>query len=253
MRFVLSMMSLFGMVAIGCAAPASDDGAKSDDGAAADEPELVAAKGACSKADYDKAFLKYKSAVDRSKARNAGDVCGGENYLYSIAEDAGAAVATCGQFQTVIATSKWAAPLRKALEGNLALAELTGKLSTKDWNGLSSALAGVTMYGPAPGATGHLSLMKFGAGNAVTLSLQSWKNDNIVWTDKKGTYTLGANGSITLKIDGKSLPFTIKDASGDSTVPSYELVPAASKALDPENADSLIETKFTSLPDECSA
>src|SRR5205085_885288 len=78
-----------------------------------DAAEVNAAKASCSTDAYNQAFAKYKAAVDGAKLRARGEVCDDGTPLYEIAGNLQAATAKCGKFESIIATSQWAAPARE--------------------------------------------------------------------------------------------------------------------------------------------
>lgn len=249
---VLGLLSLgLAIATAACAAPTESeppDELRND--------ALVSEKGTCSRESYDKAFLRYKAAVDHAKARARGDVCGDGTMLHDIANDLGAAVATCGEFQTIIATSKWAAPARDALKGNLGLAVVDGRLRVKDaagkvvFAGLKDALPGVTVFGPAPGVYGNVSKITFGANGAAKISRLDVSDDGATtWKDVAATYSIGAvRGSsiaITIVEGGKSTVYELGEESygldAYETLPEFILKPIS-------GGDD-----FRSMPSECEA
>ena len=217
-----------------------------------EEPEMVSAKAQCSKASYEKAFQSYKTAVDNAKLRARGDVCGDGTMLHDIANDLGNAVTTCGQFKSIIATSKWAAPVRNALKGNLGLAALDGRLQAKDsFQGLAASLAGTTVFGPAPGVYGNMSKITFAAGGAATLSRLDVSDDGTPsWNDTPATYKVqGAEITVTVGAAGsKDVTTTTYRISVESYGQGvYENLPAF--LLKPTTAGD----DFRSMPSECEA
>lgn len=251
-KSVLSVLALIASSTVACTA--STESPSSGDAVGGDEPEVVAAQTQCSKASYDKAFNSYKAAVDHAKARARGDVCGDGMMLHDIANDLGEAVATCGQFQNIIATSKWAAPVRDALKGNLGLAVLDGRLKVKDgtgkvvFQGLSAALPGVTVFGPAPGVYGNMSKITFAEGGKATLSRLDVSEDGTPsWKDSPATYTVsGAEITIAEDIEGKqSTTYVISPESYGENV--YPNLPAF--LLKPKAGGD----DFRSMPSECEA
>jgi hypothetical protein len=247
---LLGVLGLFAASTMACAAPTSD--AASDDSAAgADEAEVVSAKQQCSSAAYAQAFAHYKAAVDGAKER-LHDVCSDNAMLYSIANELQASVSTCAQFKTVIATSKWAQPVRDALKGNIALATFDGRLTVKDargkvvLTGLGESLPGVTVFGPAPGVYGNMSKLTFSAGGVAKLSKLSVDDAGTPkWTDASGTYALGAlnaDGTVnlTVTIAGKA---TVYKVSPETQGGGYEL-----RLMPKAGGDEL-----RSMPSECEA
>jgi len=251
----IHFMSLAGLLAlaagsiVACAAPTDTEGTSDPAG---DEPEVVSAQKACSKQSYNAAFVRYKAAVDHAKARARGDVCGEGTMLSDIGSDLGTAVATCGQFQGVIATSKWAQPVRDALKGNLALAALDGRLTVKDpsgklvMTGLREALAaGVTIFGPAPGAYGNMSKIAFTSGGKATVSRLDVSGDGMPsWKDSSATYTVSGT-TITVVEGGKSTTYEIAPESYGAGI--YEHLPAF--LLKPKGGGD----DFRTMPSECEA
>jgi hypothetical protein len=248
---LLGVLGLFAASTMACAAPTSD--AASDESAAGvDEAEVVSAKQLCSSDAYAKAFSHYKAAVDGAKERLHGDVCNDNAMLYSIANELETAVSTCAQFKTVVATSKWAQPVRDALKGNIALATFDGRLTVKDargkvvLTGLGQSLPGVTVFGPAPGVYGNMSKLTFSAGGAARLSTLSVDDAGAPkWIDANGTYAVGAlnaDGTVdlTVTIAGKA---TIYKVSPEVQGGGYELL------LKPKAGGD----ELRSMPSECEA
>lgn len=252
MKLSLSLVGVLGSMAIvatsllGCAAPTGDDG---EGDLASDDAAVTAAKASCTATAYNAAFAKYKSAVDHAKLRNRGAVCDDGTMLQDIAGDLQAAVSTCGQFKTVIATSVWAQPVRDALKGNLALASLDGRLNTVDgkgkpsMTGLASALPGTTVFGPAPGVYGNMSKLTFGtAGKATFSTLTVDDEGNAKWTDAAATYTVTPRGAgavdLTVTIGTKKTVYAVTPEAGFP----FELL------FTPKAGDAL-----RSMPSECEA
>src|SRR5688500_17998013 len=110
------------LAAAACSAPASDEASPSDGDPVSDSPEMNQAKQSCSADAYNQAFAKYKAAVDHAKLRARGGICEEGTTLWEISGDLRAATSTCGKFESIIATSQWAAPVRDALKGSVQLA-----------------------------------------------------------------------------------------------------------------------------------
>lgn len=244
MRTVTSLLGLVGVLAgftMACSAPTEAEPSAGDE-TGADEAEVVAAKQQCSSAAYAKAFKSYKTAVDAAKLRNRGAVCDEGTTLYEISANLQAAVTTCGQFKSVVATSKYAQPVRDALKGNLSLAAFDGRLTIEDASGrvtlagLAASLPGTTVFGPAPGVYGNMSKLTFAANGAATLASLSvsddgaptWSNTAARWTVRGTELTVSAGGRTTvyaITLDGDSgydLLFKPKTGAGDElrTMPS---------------------------------
>ncbi|MDB4946566.1 MAG: hypothetical protein JWP97_6100 [Labilithrix sp.] len=250
MKLSLSLVGVLGLVAtnlLACAAPTDADPGAED--LASDDAAVTAAKASCSSAAYNAAFTKYKAAVDHAKLRNRGEVCDDGTMLYDIAADLQAAVSTCGQFRTVIATSVWAQPVRDALKGNLALASVDGRLTTIGSNGkpslagLAAALPGTTVFGPAPGVYGNMSKLTFaGAGKATFSTLTVSDAGKATWSNKAATYTVTAkaNGAadVTVTVGAAKTTYAV---TPEPSAP-YELL------FTPKSGDAL-----RSMPSECEA
>jgi hypothetical protein len=245
---LFAVFAILSTTALACSATTEASPPDGDD--AESEDAIVTAKKACTTAGYDAAFAKYKAAVDHSKARLGGAVCDEGTTQWEIASDLAAAVASCGKFEDILATSRWAQPARDALKGNLALPLLEGKLQIRDaagkvtFKGLAESLAGATMYGPAPGVYGNISKIAFGANGSATLSHMELPDDGMpIWQSAPATFSIGAP-----KADG-SIEITIT-SGGTST--SYDL----SK---PESHPELLMKpkaggdEFRSMPSECEA
>jgi hypothetical protein len=240
----LALLALLSMTTAACAAssvPAEDD-------AAADDAALTA-KTKCSQPAYDAAFAHYKSAVEHSKARLRGAVCDDGTMLSDIAADLGAAVASCGQFKTVLAQSKWAAPARDALAGNLALPALDGRLDADSLAGLGESLPGTTVYGPAPGVYGNMSKITFQPGGAAIASSLDVPDDGSAprWKDAPARWSLGtAHGgaiTVTITVGGEATAYTLKM---ERALAPYDHLPEF--VLTPDAGDA-----YRSLPSECEA
>lgn len=249
MRTVASLVGVVGVLAsftMACSAPTAESEPASGDEIGADAPEMVAAKQQCSTTAYDQAFQSYKKAVDHAKLRNRGNVCDEGTTLYEISADLQAAVTTCGQFRTIVATSPWAQPVRDALKGNLALASFDGRLTIKDATGrvtlagLDKALPGTTVFGPAPGAYGNMSKIAFAAGGKATVSVLELPDDGMpVWKDSAATWKLGAT------------ELTITSVKGAPVV--YTLVPEADAAYEILFKPKAGGDELRSMPSECEA
>jgi len=247
MRTVASLLGLVGVLAgftMACAAPTESSPASGDE-TGADEAEVVAAKQSCTPAAYNKAFQSYKLAVDGAKARSRGAVCDDGTALYDIAANLQSSVSTCGQFKTVVATSKYAQPVREALKGNLSLAAFDGRLTIKDASGratlagLASALPGTTVFGPAPGVYGNMSKLAFSANGAAKLSTLTISDDGMPkWTDTAAKWTLSGT-DLTVTIGGRATVYKIGLDEGSA----YELT------LQPKAGGDA----FRSMPSECEA
>lgn len=237
-RKLVGTFGLLSLVFAAAACTAAPADGPSDD-PESDEAAVVAARQQCSPAAYNQAFAHYKGAVDHAKARARGDVCGDGTMLSEIASDLGKAVSTCGQFESIIATSKWAQPVRDALKGNLALPTLTGKLKAKDLSGLKEALPGNTVFGPAPGVFGNMSKITFAADGKATVSRLSVSDEGEArWSDAPATWSLKAANVIAITSEGRTTELTITAEPG-----------AVEYRLKPKSGDE----DFWSMPSECEA
>jgi hypothetical protein len=228
-----------------CAAPAEP----SED-PVADESAFT--ENACSPAAYNEALDSYKVAVANAKRFLRGVRCEEGVTVLEINNDLGAAVKACGAFEKVIAESPWAQPARDVLDGNLALAALTGKLKVRDASGaakrrsFADALPGVTIFGPAPGAFGNESKITF-AENGEAIFYELVTDGGPYWQDEQATYEVGvraADGSIRVivRTDQQELDFTvIEEPRGDG--PAFRFQPAGASEYE----------AFSSLPSECEA
>lgn len=251
MKSVPALLGLLGVLAtcaMACAAPT--DAADGESDPAASEDAVVSAKSKCSTAAYDQAFGHYKKAVDNAKVRTR-DVCADGAMLSDIASELSKSVATCGDFKNVIATSRWAQPVRDALKGNLALASVDGRLTIRDASGkvtlagLDKALPGSTVFGPAPGVYGNMSKISFGANGTATISnLELSDEGAATWKDTSARYKVGALGA------DRTVEITI-ESGGRSTI--YKA------SAEPESAFDILLTpkaggdEFRSMPSECEA
>lgn len=200
-----------------------------------DAAEVNAAQAACSTQAYNAGFAKYKAAVDGAKKRARGEVCDEGTPLYEIAANARAATAACGKFESILATSQWAAPVRDALEANLSLPLITGKLHS-DLKELATVLPGATIYGPAPGVYGNMSKLSFEAGGKAKLSrLHVSDEGRATWTDVPARWT-ASPGKLKLEAEGKTIEFDVKLEEGD-----LHFVPKTG------------DEDFRSMPSECEA
>ena len=224
------------LAAAACSAQTSEDSSSPSDGdPVSDAPEMNAAKQSCSAEAYNQALAKYKLAVEGAKRRARGEVCDDGTPLYDISANLEAATATCGKFESIIATSPWAQPVRDALKGNLKLAQVTGKLGA-DLKSLTDALPGTTIFGPAPGVYGNMSRLSFEAGGKAKLSRLNVSDDgNATWSDSPAKWSASA-GKLTLEAEGKTIEFDVKLQEGD-----LHFVPKTG------------EEDFWSMPSECEA
>jgi hypothetical protein len=246
MRTAVSVIGLVGVLAgftMACSAP-TEASSPSDDQSGVDEPEVVSAKAQCTPDAYNKAFQGYKTAVDNAKLRNRGAVCDEGTMLYEIAGHLQAAVTTCAQFKTVVATSKYAQPVRDALKGNLALASFDGRLTIRDasakltFAGIEASLPGTTVFGPAPGVYGNMSKITFAANGAATFSALDVSNDGVpTWKDSAARWSVKGT-VLTVIIGGKATVYKLGvDSSG------FEIL------LKPRSGGD----DFRSMPSECEA
>lgn len=231
-----------------CAAPT--DAADGEADPAASEDAVVTAKTKCSQAAYDKALGHYKKAVDNAKVRSR-DRCADGAMLSDIASELSKSVSTCGDFKNVIATSRWAQPVRDALKGNLALASVDGRLTIRDASGkvtlagLDKALPGTTVFGPAPGVYGNMSKITFAANGAATVSNLELPDDGAPrWNDTPARYKVGALGA------DRTIEITI-ESGGRSTV--YKASAEAGSAFDILLTPKAGGDEFRSMPSECEA
>lgn len=214
---------------------------------------ITGAQTRCTAAAYNEALASYKSAVAKSKDRLRNGVCESEDgYIASIVADAHAAVTTCGAFHDVIRTSPWAQPIRDALKGNLSLPALTGDLDTKTWSGAAEALAGTTLYGPAPGAYGNMSKVEFAEGGVALVSELVFDDEDAMphWvTHPNGSFSVGkpaANGAlpVTLRYGNPSLEVTY-ELKADPRLPGAFVLEPTTAIAPPEG--------YSSVPSECEA
>lgn len=182
--------------AVGCAA--NTEAASGDD----DPATADAAITACGSGKYQEALKHYKAAVAKAKQRRSGEACD-EATISDIASEAQKAVNTCAAFSNTIKTSPWAAPIREELQGSLILPVLRGEANLKSPSGVKAALAGVTMFGPAPGVYGNVGKIAFepnGRGYIAILNLDD--NGAAHWgrTDTRWSVEGGPNGAIKVKV-----------------------------------------------------
>lgn len=170
---------LMAIPVVGCAANTEEV----EDPATGDAA-VTSASEQCGSAKYNEALGHYKKAVALAKQRPV-DACieegGGPATLADIAGEAQKAVAVCGAFKKVIKTSPWAGALRQELSGSLAYPILTGDLDPSNWRNLASALEGVTMYGPAPGAYGNVGKITFEANGRGYLAILNLTEEGEVY------------------------------------------------------------------------
>lgn len=237
--FSFALLGVFGVHSIvGCAAPSEGD-ASTDGAETAEDAVSAQAQQSCGRANYDRAFALYKSAVDDSKRFLRGEVCEEGVTIHEIATRAVESTEVCGDFSKVIATSPWAKPLRETLKNNLALAVATGKLAKE---GLPASLPGVTFYGPAPGVLGNMSKITFGENGKGTYWWVDFdERGEIVTGEKPMTYSSSAEGDITITIDGDARKYRLV-APDQPTDLRFGLEP-----VDPSNE------VYWSLPSECEA
>jgi hypothetical protein len=227
---------LIAIAGAACSAQASEESSSPEGGdPVSDAPEMNAAKSSCSAEAYNQALVKYKAAVEGAKRRARGEVCDEGTPLYEISDNLRAATATCGKFESIIATSPWAQPVRDALKGNLTLAQVTGKLGS-DLKSLGDALPGTTIYGPAPGVYGNMSKVTFEAGGKAKISRLNVSDEgNATWTDAPAKWSASA-GKLSLEAEGKTIEFDVKLQEGD-----LHFVPKTG------------DEDFWSMPSECEA
>ncbi len=233
----LSFIALAGSV-FACAAPSVD----SDESDSAADDSALTAKAQCSPADYNKGLAAYKVAVASAKAREK-DSCEDNTMLSGINAQLQEAVRACGEFRNVISTSPWAAPVRKAFDGNLNLAVIEGRVTTSGTavtSGLAKSLVGQTLYGPFRGAYGNTTRYELAAnGKGAYLHLEfgedgetSWKSTPITWsaTDK----------TLTVTKEGVTTSYAVTAETFEHSVWEIKFTPASGDA-------------FESMPSECEA
>lgn len=224
---------LLSLAAAACSAQSSEE-VESDDPATAGS-EVNAARASCSADKYNQALAKYRAAVEGAKRRARGEVCDEGTPLYEISDNLRAATSACGKFESIIATSPWAQPVRDALKENLTLPMVTGKLAA-DLKALGAALPGTTIYGPAPGAYGNMSKISFEAGGKAKLSRLHLSDDgNATWSDAPARWS-ASPGKLSLEAEGKTIEFDVKLEDGD-----LHFVPKTG------------DEDFRSMPSECEA
>jgi hypothetical protein len=227
---------LLSLAAAACSAPSGDEPSSEGGDPSMDAAEVNAAQAACSTDAYNQAFAKYKAAVDGAKLRARGEVCEDGSPLYEIAGNLQAATAKCGKFESIIATSQWAAPVRDALKDNLALALVTGTLKS-DLKTLATTLPGKTIFGPAPGVYGNMSKLSFEANGKAKLSRLHVSDDgNATWSDAPAKWT-ASPGKLKLEAEGKTIEFDVKMEEGE-----LHFIPKTAG-----------EDDFRSMPSECEA
>lgn len=223
------------LAATACSAETSAEESPSGGDPVSDAPEMNQAKQSCSADAYNQAFAKYKAAVDHAKLRARGGICEEGTTLWEISGDLRAATSTCGKFESIIATSQWAQPVRDALKGSVQLAMVTGKLGS-DLKSLGDALPGTTIFGPAPGVYGNMSKLTFEAGGKAKLSrLHVDDQGEATWSDAPAKWSASA-GKLSLEAEGKTFEFDVKLEDGD-----LHFVPKTG------------DEDFRSLPSECEA
>ncbi len=177
-------------VAAGCSVTSQ---ASADEDPATNDAAVSAANQHCGPGKYNEALVHYKAAVAKAKQHKT-DACmedaGGSATVAEVASEAQKAVTACGAFQNVIKTSPWAGDLRAALSGTFIYPILTGDLDPSSSRSLSTALVGVTMFGPAPGVYGNVGRLTFeasGRGFMGILNLSddgdvSWGRTDVRWS-----------------------------------------------------------------------
>ncbi len=245
-RFSFSVASALVLSSVvGCAASS----ASSEDANASDQAFSASAGAACSTNAYATALAHYKLAVTTAKDRAAQNICNDETTgdtgtVSSIAGESDAAVKSCAGFQKIIETSSYAQPIRDQLADNLALPYLTGKLApSKAWSGLSDALPGKTVWGPAPGAWGNESKITFAAGGQATVSKLDTSSGKPIWTDSAASWSLGAaaggKATVAITVDGNATSYAL-ELSSESGVLDFVFTSTTNSA-----------DRFDSLPSEC--
>ena len=243
--FVAAASTLVLSSLVGCASSSADDHT-SQGGDSPDDALTATASASCSATAYNDGLAHYKKAVAAAKERAAKNICdegpdGSSGMIYTISGESDAAVKSCAAFQKVIDTSIYAKPIRDSLAGNLVLPYLTGKLTAAgSWAGLSDALPGNTVWGPAPGAYGNMSKIVFAAGGKATVSKLNTEGEKAIWVDSAGTWSATA-GAVTITVDGKATTYKV-DLATDFGVVDFFFKNTADET-----------DRFDSLPSECEA
>ena len=214
----------------------------SEDADSAADDSALTAKAQCSPAAYNKGLAAYKAAVASAKQR-VNDPCEDNTMLSNISSELQEAVNACAEFKNVISTSPWAAPVRKAFEGNVGLAVIEGRITvngTEVTSGLAKSLGGQKLYGPFRGAYGNTTryeLAADGTGSFLYLEFAddgstSWKTAPIKWsaTDKKLTITKA----------GVATSYDVSVETFEHSITQLKFTPASGDALE-------------SMPSECEA
>jgi hypothetical protein len=203
---------------------------KADDSASA----ASAVGGPCTAEASEEAKARYTHAIELAIERKTT----GEISAWEVANEAGQATLACASFSEQIATSDEAAPIREALNKNLALSVLTGELRLTDatgkyvFEGLQASLArGIDFWGGEFGAYGHTSKIAFGADGKATYSfLRFDEQGDAHWEDVVARYTVGRvlDGMVEIEMvnDEGTTTFELREAKEPiyPAAPSFELM-----------------------------
>ena len=220
-------LSAFAVVAISMGCFACSTEVVSDDTQDEDQSaDHLDAQAKCSTADYNAANTAYKKAVALAKTYNSQqcEVDQGE-----IAGKMSESVQTCEAFRGVYQNSQWAAPVRKALEGNFIDGILRGKK-------FDAALVGSHFEAARPGVGPAQFEFTFDSATKMTFTTNTFdETDNWVAKNETLSYTIEANtedesAGWILTIQGKGaegkaeyrlLRQETEDEAGDRARPTY--------------------------------
>lgn len=209
-----------------------------------ESPEVQGAVKTCGAAASKSADVAYKRAVARAKIRAtcpdylknepqsaqscnvpAPGACeaypgGGGATQVEIASDMFTSIQACGSYASVLKSSKWAEPARKALLGTLDYSALVGDLDPRTGRGLQKALEqGITLRSHAGGSYGPATTLHFKAGGKLVAEKLEFddQKDDIVSKPHNGTYAVRGN-QIVLTIDGASTTYNVLAATADEPI-----------------------------------
>lgn len=139
----------------------------------------------------------------------------------------------------------------KVLKSTLFLKDVMNMLDHNDMSTFEHALNRVVMWGPAPGAYGHISRLEFGANNQVEYLTNEYVDESpwFVWsTPKKGRFDVFKNKNYEIEIrltfeDGTASTYILSNSYTNNWM--WQMVPA-----DKKDANPYLDG-FVDYPSEC--
>ena len=141
----------------------------------------------------------------------------------------------------------------ESLSTTLILREIMGEIDYSNLQSFQTALEGVVMHGPAPGAFGHVSSLEFGKDGEVLQRKMSFNDEGLpVWEEFEGSYLVeeqiefGLVVAFYYETDGYETRYVLNYSF---EIGQWYMLPL--KTIEFNNNPFL--DGYVDLPDECSA